>query len=483
MRGITSWAVYLPHWHLDRSTIAAVAGQGGGRGTRSVASFDQDTTTLAVEAAQQATAHAPVCDQVLFATVAPAYTDRTNATTLHAALDLPDTTAAWDLGPSSRSAMGAMQLAVDSSATTLVATADIRFGRAGSAEESSGGDAGAAVVIADDSVAPVAAEVLGTASVTVEAVDRWRIPGSPMSRTWDERFTEVAYRPAVDQAFTAALAAAGVDRSDVDTAVVVGPSARVATALGRRLGVERIADDLTGTVGNTGAAHALVCLGAELERLAADADTAGGGSVVALVHIGDGCDVVVLRTTDALASCVPAVTVADQVAAGVPVPYGRFLAWRNTLEVEPPRRPEPARVSAPAAWRSSSWKFGFTASRDPDTGSIHLPPLRVSADGERSDTMEGVRLANATGTVATFTVDRVAYSPSPPIIFAVVDFAGGGRFPVELCDLGPDDVAIGTEVELTFRRLHAADGIANYFWKARPRRTRQAAPQHTGGDQ
>ena len=29
-------------------------------------------------------------------------------------------------------------------------------------------------------------------------------------------------------------------------------------------------------------------------------------------------------------------------------------------------------------------------------------------------------------------------------------------------------VAIGDEVEMTFRRLFTADGVHNYFWKARP---------------
>ena len=31
-----------------------------------------------------------------------------------------------------------------------------------------------------------------------------------------------------------------------------------------------------------------------------------------------------------------------------------------------------------------------------------------------------------------------------------------------------DDIKIGTRVEMTFRRLFTADGISNYFWKARP---------------
>ena len=71
----------------------------------------------------------------------------------------------------------------------------------------------------------------------------------------------------------------------------------------------------------------------------------------------------------------------------------------------------------------------------------------------------------------TFTIDRMAYSPSPPIVFAVVDFDGGGRFPVELTDVDAGDVAIGDRVAMTFRRLFTADGIHDYFWKGRPIRS------------
>jgi len=48
----------------------------------------------------------------------------------------------------------------------------------------------------------------------------------------------------------------------------------------------------------------------------------------------------------------------------------------------------------------------------------------------------------------------LAYSPSPPIVFAVVDFdqPTGGRLPVELTDVDAADVAMGQRVELTFRR-------------------------------
>ena len=58
--------------------------------------------------------------------------------------------------------------------------------------------------------------------------------------------------------------------------------------------------------------------------------------------------------------------------------------------------------------------------------------------------------------------------PSPPVVVAVVDFDGGGRFQSSSPTSTRRRCAIGDRVEMTFRRLFTADGIHNYFWKARP---------------
>ncbi len=461
MRGITGWATYLPHRRLDRGEIGKFVGQGGGRGTRTVAGFDEDTTTMAVEAARRVvgTSHA---DLLLFGTSFPAYADKTNATVVHAALRLASDTPVLDLGQSTRSATGGILLAARSVGTVLVVAADVRTGLPGSAEEAAGGDAASALLIGEDSSAqPVLAEVLGTASVTEEFVDRWRAPGEARTKVWDERFAELTYGRLGQQAWNAALTAAGVTAQQVSAVAVAGPTARIASSLAAKLGAARVVDDLTSTVGSCGAAQPGLLLVALLEQ-------ATPGQVIALVSLADGADVVLLRTTDALAGHLAGPTIGAQVAAGAPVAYSKFLAWRGTLAVEPPRRPEPARVSATAAARSHDWKFGFVASRDRETGQVYMPPQRVSADGSRTDAMDARPMADVAGTVATFTVDRVAYSPSPPIVFAVVDFDGGGRLPIELCDCDAAEVFIGMRVELTFRRLFVQDGLPNYFWKARP---------------
>jgi uncharacterized OB-fold protein len=283
---------------------------------------------------------------------------------------------------------------------------------------------------------------------------------------WEERFGETRYLPLAADAWDRALKTAGVEAQGVDRVIVTSMHARAAKSVAAALGAskEAIADDLSATVGQAGAAHPGLVLSSVLEQ-------ATPGQLVALVHLADGVEVLVLRTTQAIGGWAPARPVADQLSAGAELPYGKFLSWRGMLTPEPPRRPEPLRVQSPAAWRAEDWKFAFVGSRDRSSGAIHLPPSRVSMQGGAVDDMEPICLAGTAGTIATFTVDRIAYSPSPPIAFAVVDFDGGGRFPVELTDVDADTLAIGDRVEMTFRRLYSADGIHDYFWKARPVRT------------
>jgi hydroxymethylglutaryl-CoA synthase len=468
-RGILSYGVHLPYRRLDRSEIRPVAGSGGGTGTRTVASYDEDTTTMAVEAGRLALRDAASTVEptsLWFSTVAPAYADKTNATAVHAALRLDAAVPAFDANGSVRSAVGALRAALASSGAgggpALVVASDVRIGLPGSTDEATGGDAGSALLVGSGTDGELLAEVIGMASATEEFLDRWRAPGEVRSKLWEERFGEGRYLSLAPRAWEDALKDAGLVAEQVDRVLIAGAQARAVNGLAKRLALGERLDPagarLDSTVGFTGAAHPGLLLAAAL-------DTAAPGQVLALVVLSDGADVVVLRATEAAAGRRRSRPVDAQVAAGGSIAYGKTLAWRGLLPVEPPRRPEPARPSASAAARSADWKFGFVGSEDED-GAVHLPP---------SPTDDKARpMAGATGTVVTFTIDKLAYSPSPPVVFAVVDFDGGGRLPVELTDVDADEVRIGGRVEMTFRKLFTADGIHNYFWKARPVRTGSA---------
>ena len=172
-RGILAYGAYLPYWRLNRASIAEVTGTTAGRGHRSVASFDEDTTTMGVEATRTALAGGALAPEALwFSTVAPAYLDKTNATAIHAALRFDAAIPAVDFGGAARSAVGALRAALGSPSRTLVVASDLRVGRSGGSEESEGGDAAVAVLVGSGDEGPLLAEYLGGAAATAEFTDR-----------------------------------------------------------------------------------------------------------------------------------------------------------------------------------------------------------------------------------------------------------------------------------------------------------------------
>jgi hydroxymethylglutaryl-CoA synthase len=463
MRGIIGHGAYIPRWRLERAAIGATLGAGAGKGRRSVASYDEDTTTMGTEAARLALRNSPGASPstLWFSTTAPAYLDKTNAAIIHAALRLGRAVLAADAGGAVRSGVATLRASLDGTTSALVVAADIRGGLAGGPDESAGGDGAAALFVGDEHDGQVVADYLGSASASEEFLDRWRAPGEAWSKVWEERFGEGRYVELAEEAWKHGLKSAGLAAEDVTDLVVAGLHGRAVRSVSRRLAGPKtnVAVTLDDTVGCTGAAHPFLLLSSVLEG-------ALPGAVIGLVSLADGADVLFFRVSS-LGVPVPLDRqVSRQQRQGGIVPYGKYLAWRNELHVEPPRRPDPARVSAPAAGRATDWKFGFVGSRVPGSSEVRLPPAVPGADP--GVVPDPAPMADVLGTVATFTVDRLAYSPSPPIVFAIVDFDGGGRLPIELTDVGPDEISIGTRVEMTFRRLSVADGIINYFWKARP---------------
>jgi hydroxymethylglutaryl-CoA synthase len=411
---------------------------------------------MGVEAARAALwAGSAIPASVQFATTAPAYADKTNATAVHAALGLPPDVFASDHGASVRSAVGALRSAATDCG--LAVMSDVRLGRPGSADEAGGGDGAAAFLFGTGDA--VVAEELARASSTSEFLDRWRTPGSWASSTWEERFGLGKYLPLIQDAAGRALARAGVERPD--HVIVASPHARAAAAATEAFAAADGVDELEPLLGYLGAAHAGIRLVDVLER-------AEPGESILLVSAADGADAFVLQTTEALTHRPVVPTVREQAARARPIDYATFLTWRGVLEREPPRRPDPVRPEAPPSARATDWKFALHGSRCTYCGRVHVPPTRVCAGCGAIDATEPVPFANLQGTISTYTIDRLAYSLSPPTITAVVDFDGGGRLTCELTDSVPSDVEVGTRVDLSFRRMYTAQGVHNYFWKARP---------------
>ncbi|HJQ85460.1 MAG TPA: OB-fold domain-containing protein [Candidatus Binatia bacterium] len=459
--GILRYGSYVPYFRLQRSAI------GAGKGERAVASYDEDSVSMAVEAARDAVRGGVPIDALLFATTSPAYAEKLDAATIQAALDLPETVTSLGLGGSTRMGLAALLVGLDLAAAgrpALVCASDVVAGLPGGLRESQGGD-GAVAFVTGPGVKAIA-RLVGRASTTMEILDVWRLPEERFPKQWEERFTAETMAPAILDTARRALSDAGVEPSKLATVVLDGTNPRSMTGLPKALGLrpEQIADPLGASVGRTGAAHAGLLLARAL-------DQAKPGDVVLVLCEADGADALVFEVTDAIRDKPPNRSVDRWIASKRnDLAYNSYLKWRSILPFEPPRRPDPERPSAPPMRRHERWKLAFVGSRCTRCQAGHLPPQRVCVQCGAVDQMRDERFADTSSRVATYTLDHLAYSLQPPVVAAFVDYEGGGRFSCELTDVDPAQVAIGNHLEMTFRRLFTAQGVHNYFWKARPGR-------------
>lgn len=461
MAGILRYGSYVPYFRLTRAAM------GAGKGERAVASYDEDAVSMAVEAGRDAVRGGVEVDTLLFATTSPPYAEKLSAATVQAALDLPERIASVDLGGSSRAGLAALALGLDLGAAgrpALVCAGDVVIGAPGGAREAQGGDAGVAFLTGGDRDA--LARLLGRASSTMDILDVWRLPEERFARQWEERFTADTMAPAIADTARRALTAAGVEASTLATVILDGTNPRSMASLPKALGLrpEQIADPLAATVGRAGVAHAGLLLARAL-------DGARPGDRILVVTEADGADAIVLEVTDAITRMPPVRKVDRWIASKRnDLAYNTYLKWRGILPFEPPRRPDPERPAAPPMRRHERWKLAFVGSRCTKCQTGHLPPQRVCVKCGAVDQMRDERFTDTSCRVATYTLDHLAYSLQPPVVAAFADYEGGGRFPCEITDVEPKAVAIGDRLEMTFRRLYTAQGVHNYFWKARPGR-------------
>jgi len=450
---ITAYAVYLPAFALAVNDFGADVRDGSAR-ARSVASHDEDAVTLGVEAGRRLDGALQDVPALLLATSEPPYLDKSSATTVHAALGLPENATAVDLH-GLRAGAGALRTAFGMGG--LAVLADQRTAPPGAAGELSQGDAAAAFAMSGDPSAPV--RLRATASSTVELLDRWRAPGAPHPTVWDERFTANILAESALSAASRALGEAGLERAD--RVVVACANPRAAAAIRAALGSDRADAELEAAIGHTGAAH--------LGVLLADAfDRSRPGETVLAVCAADGADAFVFETGEGVETANRGPKVREQLGGRTYLPYDRYLRMRGLFVVQGPNRPDPAPPAAPPMARRREWKMALVAARCAECDAVTAPPARACAGCGRLDTQRPESLRDRACTVVSVTEDLLAPGPDGPAVQAVVDVEGGGRRSVHVADPPAGGVKAGDELWPVLRRISSTQGIHNYFWKARP---------------
>jgi len=131
-------------------------------------------------------------------------------------------------------------------------------------------------------------------------------------------------------------------------------------------------------------------------------------------------------------------------------------------------------LSASAIYRERDAIYPLRGSKCQVCGTIEYPPQRVCAKCHTKDQFDSIRLSDQRAVIYTRVLDYAAPVPGydSPAVDLLIDWHVGGRANFALTDKRqkPEEVPMGMEVEMTFRKLRAAGGIHHYWWKAMPLR-------------
>lgn len=471
MAGIVSYGAHIPFYRLSRDEIAKAMGRASMGGEKAVASYDEDSITMAVSAGRECikAINKEEIDALYFASTTPPYKEKQCASVVAMALDLRADVSVADFANSLRAGTNALRAAIDavnskSARLVLVTAADCRLGKPGSELEQLFGDGAAALLIGNQNVA---AEIEGSYTYSDEFMDQWRMEEDSFVRTWETRFVrQEGYTRIMQQGVSQLMNKYGWKPKDFTKVALYGPDSRGHRDLVRLLGFDpkaQVQEPLFDRVGNTGSAFVFMIFVAALEA-------SKPGDRILLANYGDGCDVFSFRVSEAIEKIKGRRAINHYLARKAMLPnYAVYQRVRQlvTSEVTPHPRDD---MFVPALWRSRSDVLSLHGYKCRNCGEVQFPRQRVCAYCGSKDNFEDAEFSDKKGSVFTYTVDNMTPSVNPPTVRCVVDFEGGGRTVCVMTDCEPDKVAIDMPVEMIFRKLLDVEnaGLHSYFWKCKP---------------
>ena len=483
MTGITSYGAYIPRLRLQRKAIAQANAwfapnmMGAAKGERSMANWDEDAVTMAVEAARDCIpAQDPMKDRAFvdglyFASTTLPFSDRQNAGIVAGALSLQDGISSLDISSSQRAGTSALLAALDGVASgrvtsPLVVAGEKRKARAASSQEMVYGDAAAAFTVGKDKVI---AKFLGSHSVTLDFVDHFRGGDEDYDYGWEERWIrDEGYSKIVPAAIKALLEKTGVAAADIAHLILPCPFAKLDQTLAKQSGIDpaKVRDNLASNVGDTGAAHSLLMLAHVLE-------SAKPGEKIVIAQFGQGCDALLFEATPAIVGIKRNGVTGSLARRKEETNYNKYLGFNGLIELEKGMRAEvDKRTALTVLYRKNDMLTGLVGGKCRVCGTGQYPRTRicVNPNCKAVDSQDPYSFADQPGTILSWSADFLTYSMSPPNHYGMITFADGGRFMADITDVEQGQIDSGTKVKMVFRVKDRDEkrGFIRYFWKAVP---------------
>ncbi len=479
MSGIRAYGAYIPRARLAKQAMVEANAwfdaslKSLGKGERAMCNWDEDSITMAVEAGRdclQALGELAPSALYLASTTLP-FLDRQNSVVVAEALNLTPGLRSMDVTGSQRAGSSALISLLERSWQGddfgLLVASEHRRSKAGSRSEMLWGDGAAALAIGDDELI---AELLGVETLAVDFVDHYRGEESEFNYDWEERWVrDEGFMKSVPAAVNRLLERCDSSSDLIKHFILPTEQARTPAAVAKRLGIDpaAVVDNQLTTVGVVGAAQSILLLIKALE-------TASPGELVLLLGFGQGVDALLLRATERINDFKAVRGLSGSLARRREEQnYNKFLSFNNLVQRDVGKRGEVDKQTYLSGYnRRKDLLTGFLGGKCRECGTEQIPREKycVNPDCQALDSQDKHSFANKTGTVATWTADRLTFDWNPPAYFGMVQFDGGGKLMMDFTEVEEGKLDSGSRVSVHFRvrQFDSQRGFRKYFWKAIP---------------
>lgn len=128
-------------------------------------------------------------------------------------------------------------------------------------------------------------------------------------------------------------------------------------------------------------------------------------------------------------------------------------------------------MSVARFWREIPSRYNLIGSKCGNCNKIMFPPRFICPFCRRTGKLEPYRLSKK-GKIVSYTEVHAAANgleEQVPYVLAIIELEDGPRLTTQLTDAGKEDINIGDDVEMVFRRMgqDGEDGVIYYGYKAR----------------
>ncbi len=128
-------------------------------------------------------------------------------------------------------------------------------------------------------------------------------------------------------------------------------------------------------------------------------------------------------------------------------------------------------MGVPRFWREIPNRYNLIGTKCKNCNKVFFPPRYICPNCRRVGKLEPYKLKGR-GKIYSYTITYVpsnGFEDQVPYVLAIVELEDGPKITTQVTDCDPNDIKIGDEVEIVFRRMgeEGEEGVIYYGYKAR----------------